>query len=356
MLIVGFAVYLIPVRSEQPFTDLLRNGWYSFNRFGYRSNQLMYSPPLVTNGYYEKYHDIVVIGDSFSNQLPYSWTNRIAAYGWSVLLLPVYDSLAPLLASAEFQRKPPSVVILAVVERSLQAQLISGKPCVKPLALPPSKAPTLPTPLPRTALTALVTPPVRALPNIDQITYARDFFINSAKTSLGLKPPNLQAYALKAARFSNARPRDILVLPKDLEKRLLSDAEIQAMRCRLLEYRAQIEENGKTRFVFMPIPDKLSAYHADLVGSSLPRSILPKLIQPEVESPRLDLALRRAIEEGQIDIYLPSDTHWGTNGYRVAADTLLDYLTKASKETRPSKVGRNGMPRAQNQQSSSLHN
>ncbi|MCX7179904.1 MAG: hypothetical protein NTX56_14440, partial [Proteobacteria bacterium] len=266
--------------------------------------------------------------DSFTNQLPYSWANRIEAHGWSVISASA--SVDSLLSSPEFQSKPPRVVVYAVVERSLKQSLADGKPCVAPSALAPSTALALPTPKPRTATTSTVTQPERALPDSDQITYARDFLVNSVRLAFRSKQYATQLYALKETRFSNVRSKDLLVLSGDLAKSGWTETDIATMRCRLLEYRAQIEANGRTRFVYLPIPDKLSAYHADLIDPSPPRSVLPELIQPGVESPRLDLALRSAIEEGQIDVYLPSDTHWGTNGYRVAADTVIELLTALS--------------------------
>jgi len=41
---------------------------------------------------------------------------------------------------------------------------------------------------------------------------------------------------------------------------------------------------------------------------------------------RTDLLLREAIEKGQQDIFLPNDSHWGSEGHRIVADGLLDYL------------------------------
>jgi hypothetical protein len=41
---------------------------------------------------------------------------------------------------------------------------------------------------------------------------------------------------------------------------------------------------------------------------------------------RIDLALISAIHNGEQDVYLPDDTHWGSSGYQIAAETLLTFL------------------------------
>jgi hypothetical protein len=78
----------------------------------------------------------------------------------------------------------------------------------------------------------------------------------------------------------------------------------------------------------MVAPDKLTAY-ADFVCDKGLRDIsaLAELSGhfPEV-IPRLDLALISAIHEGKQDVYLPDDTHWGSSGYQIAAETLLTFL------------------------------
>ena len=41
---------------------------------------------------------------------------------------------------------------------------------------------------------------------------------------------------------------------------------------------------------------------------------------------RLDIALISAIRQGEQDIYLPDDTHWGSTGHQIVAKTLLTFL------------------------------
>ena len=46
----------------------------------------------------------------------------------------------------------------------------------------------------------------------------------------------------------------------------------------------------------------------------------------ELHVPRLDVALRNEIIRGTRDVYLPNDTHWGSSGHKIVAETLHQYL------------------------------
>ena len=102
------------------------------------------------------------------------------------------------------------------------------------------------------------------------------------------------------------------------------------MGCRIEVMRARVESNGYTRFVLMVPPDKLTAY-ADYLSDPKLRNVssLSALadMHPNV-MPRLDRSLIKAIRSGKQDVYLPDDTHWGSNGQRIAAETLIAFLSQ----------------------------
>ena len=78
----------------------------------------------------------------------------------------------------------------------------------------------------------------------------------------------------------------------------------------------------------MAAPDKLTAY-ADFVSDRKLRNLsaLAELSKQNPDSmPRVDLALKSAIAQGVQDVYLPNDTHWGSIGNQIAAETLLATL------------------------------
>ena len=100
------------------------------------------------------------------------------------------------------------------------------------------------------------------------------------------------------------------------------------MSCRIEAMRSQVEANGYTRFVLMVPPDKLTAYADFLRDAKLKNaSLLSSLSDLHSDiMPRFDKALISTIHAGEQDVYFPDDTHWASNGQRIAAETLISFL------------------------------
>jgi hypothetical protein len=78
-------------------------------------------------------------------------------------------------------------------------------------------------------------------------------------------------------------------------------------------------------------PDKLSAYAPYLRAKIQQPNTHEELSKvPGLHVLRLDLSLGAAISAGTKDVYLPDDTHWGSEGARIAACTLTDSLLSGS--------------------------
>ena len=100
------------------------------------------------------------------------------------------------------------------------------------------------------------------------------------------------------------------------------------MSCRIERIRQRTEANGQTRFVLLVAPDKLTAYADFLHNKDLSDISALSELSGHLSKvmPRIDLALNSAIHNGEQDVYLPDDTHWGSSGYQIAAETLLTFL------------------------------
>lgn len=317
--------------------DVTRLGWYAERDFGYRAPQYYFTRPLSDyESSYDRYHDIVVIGDSFSKEPsgdtpphPNHWHNFLADMtGWSVLVLR--HSEAPLLkflSSPEFVASPPKVLIYERLERDLDWSLprLPGESCDGDVASSPAPPPSL---QPRRAPQMLIP---RPKPTLDAdfgyvrryLTYAalREWFgIDNGKVlKLDLTVPSL---------FSSVQDRQLLVWKGDLRKASWTAGTLETVRCRMLRLKALVEANRKTRFVILVPPDKLTAY-----GKYLQRRDYASLSRLErfldtyqLPVPRLDKRLSAAISKGEMDVYLPNNTHWGYRGHEIAAETVLDYL------------------------------
>jgi hypothetical protein len=170
-----------------------------------------------------------------------------------------------------------------------------------------------------------------------QLTYARDFVLRNVERTLVGPPSGVREFALRSARFSSLHPRALLVVSHDVEKAQWTPDDVERMRCQLLRLQRRVEATGTTRFVALLIPDKLSAYHADLIDLSPPPSVLDAVIDPSLNAPRVDKALRAAIEAGTLDVYLPDDTHFGAAGYAVTAEAVRRFIAPPPEHDAPAR-------------------
>lgn len=341
----ALGIYLQPLNKH---SDLVRIGSYSEREFGWNKPQLTFPRTNLKfpasagdSGRYDSYHDVVVLGDSFSWVWPESqWQNHLAATtGWSVATLNINKiRLGQVLASQVFHDHPPKVLIVESVERSLTIVLernTSG--CGKiPTSLESNRDEA------NTAFT-MTTQFEEHFPGTTQrvererawseikLAYVRVFIWNSLlRHLLGDAHTNAAKVELaKNAPFSSVNKHAMLVYKDDFQKvARWREMGIPEISCQIEKMRKQVEVNGQTRFVFMVAPDKLTAY-ADFLSDKGLRDIsaLAGLSDqlPEV-MPRFDLTLTSAIHDGEQDAYLPGDTHWGSSGNQIAAKTLVTFL------------------------------
>lgn len=347
-ILFAVGVYLEPLDG-----GLTRIGYYSEREFGWHGAQetfphtrLAFPASQADTGHYDHYYDIVVLGDSFSYIRPESqWQNYLtAASGESIATLYIGKiRLAQILSSRVFLERPPKVLVVESVERLLPAHLTEEVPsCSGPLpSLPDNRSEDGPAFQRRgenesgyAGATAYVE---RATSIFDvKLAYVRDFlWHNLLRRLTGVEHTSTVKLELCASPpFSSMNRTAMLVYSDDFKKiewwRKAGESE---MSCRIDAMRRQVEANGYTRFVLMVPPDKLTTLAEYLCdGAWKGVSQLSRLSEIRPESiPRLDQALASAVRKGEMDIYLPNDTHWGSNGQRIAAETLASFLRQRDR-------------------------
>ncbi len=224
-----------------------------------------------------------------------------------------------------------------MIYQSVERELPKRFPTLAPqcdAAVPP--LPDVPLPAPRaiTPHTVPVLPDLRTPFDTAQIGFGRDFLLANLGRPFA-KNTVVYRTDLAVPRFSSVRPATLLYYSEDRVTPRMGPAELERVRCGLLAIQRRIEAPGRTRFVVMIAPDKLSSYARDIARDSPSRgSIVPRLVDPRLRLLRLDLALRSAIESGTLDVYLPNDTHWGAAGHRIVADTTLAFLQELARPPR----------------------
>jgi hypothetical protein len=326
----GLASWLQPVDG-----DLARLGGYAENEFGYRTPQAVFDQNLfkVTNDLkdYDKYYDIVVLGDSFSVDQEgrrFGWQNYfINRTGLSMIVfdtrrfwpIEIYDS-------PTFKKYPPKVFVFETVERYLNERVayFSGMtpPAPAPLSTPSDLfASAAPPHLPMHAQSANQTAgfdPDHVLGHLGAI----------AQRHLRLNNQVVEIPLAKKGLFSSQNDVDLLVYFDELKKQNLNEFDFCDLRAGAAVFEKIIESNGFTRFVLLVAPDKSSTFAPYMKDASLatPNLMVEMAKDPSLPMPRTDLVLSQAIASGTQDVYLSNDSHWGSIGHKLFADALADYL------------------------------
>ena len=342
----GLGVYLQPVDG-----DLTRIGYFAERDYGWNGVESRFADTRLLlprsaedpGGRYSEYHDVLIIGDSFSYRAPKRlWVNYlIAATGWSVAIQNInVVRLQDVVQSPAFRNHPPRLVIMESAERELSHHLEeNGRTCDTPQ----------PSTTAVTRSTAYVPVAATDAPNWDVVTsgmmeqntrshawqainlgYVRRYASNNLARSMFGKPlGSVQVKLNRTAPFSSAVNDVMLIYQGDIDKiGWWRETGLGRLECWLEQLRAGVEANRFTRFVMMVAPDKLTVY-GDFVGDAGlgHASLLATLAEHRPDLvPRIDLELAAAVERGELDVYLPNNSHWGAIGHRIAATSLLRFL------------------------------
>lgn len=310
--------------------DLTRMGGYAERDFGGKLPQQSVADGTGLSSVYRQYHDVVVIGDSFSKHGLWQAYLRQRT-GFSFATLHWDDaSVDSLLANPVFKAAPPKLVIAELGLRSLPTRFASktadcdlGKTVKPALAEKPTFTETP---------VALAQAPRRTASQLQDINlkFALSFLENSVlRFALRHDFSKVKAYPLtRADLFSNRNSNEILLLQTWFDRRTWTQAETAQALCGVINAQTRIQSNGKTLFVLLPIPDKGSAYAKYIVQPDFAviKDISLLLAGTVINFPKLDAMIENAIDNGEKDVYLPNDTHFGTRGYQLTANALMDFL------------------------------
>jgi hypothetical protein len=328
--VIGFGLY---GRQFETLTgDLTRIGWFSENEFGWRGEQQRFVPPLAPAATLDGRYDIIAVGDSFTAEEydpGITWPHFLARD--TGLRVGVFDSgidsLDSVLASPAYREHPPAALIYEVVERSLIPEHRGGDTA--------SCVATQRTPRPGLA----IAPREVAAQRVGRAqtrawddwpaSYAMNYLLqNALRWWRGHEATS--AVRLEMTRdglFSSRHSRGLLVYAEDFNKVNWSTADWTAALCDLARIQDRVEANGRTAFLAMIVPDKLTVYAPFLPDRRLAAlSQLARLDElPSVNLVRID----RALDPGtRVDLYLPNDTHWSSATHEMAAGLVLRALVE----------------------------
>ena len=335
-LIISFIVIALPLSFFvfwlEPYTgDLARIGGFKENEYGWNSFQKRFKKCHYTLGAnikdYNKHFDIVTIGDSFSVNEAQSWQNYLALSSNASIITFHRRSVSAssILKHPQFIESPPKLFIFQVVEHGIQTalhdidlDLTQQKKVIEPpkalINFSPVKFDNYLEPYGReremrfsmdTAIHLIKT-------NIKQ-------GFGSRKKSFPIKVEN------KEKLFSNNHPDSALFYHLDKLKLSINKNEWEIIETRFSVLQNNVQSNGFTNFIAMIAPDKSTVYRNYLLNPEVrfesSHNFMPK--KNSVNWLNIEQFMVNSFEKGAIDLYLPNDIHWGSEGYRVAAEAII---------------------------------
>ncbi len=312
----------------EPFRgDLTRISGMPANFYGWKSEQVRFKEPLfefVTNPKQaRKPYEIIVLGDSFSQDLEHGWINYLAAYtGWSAVRYDI-RTVRPedIINTKYYQQSPPKLFIYQTVERRLIERATRLKTyCIADTQLQKALIPYdfKPRPPLKTLLTKRLHPKPKPFQFDAPIQFIKQHLFNKNKV--------LTAALNTTDLFSSNRPDTLLYLREDLEKFPVTEKQKTDSRCGLKDLQYLIEANGKTNFLALVAPDKSNMYADYMPEGGKFQNDIHSIIAAPVKSINLDKRLKQKIQEKVQDVYLPDDTHWGKAGYSLVGKSVAEYL------------------------------
>ncbi len=286
--VIAFGLY---GRQFEPLTgDLTRIGWFAENEFGWTLPQRRFVPPLAAPVTLDGRYDILAVGDSFTAEEynpGITWPHFLARDTGAAIGIfdSGIDSLERVLASPAWRDHPPAALIYEIVERS------DDWPA----------------------------------------SYAMNYLLeNALRWWRGREATSAVRLEMgEAGLFSSRHDRGLLVYAEDFNKENWSPAEWRAAICDLARIQDRVEANGRTVFLAMIVPDKLTVYAPFLPDRRFAELSQLRLLDdiPSVNLVRVDRALD---PRARVDLYLPDDTHWSSATHEMAAEMVLRALLERS--------------------------
>ena len=330
IIILSFIVIALPLSFFvfwlEPFSgDLTRIGGYRENEYGWNLSQKRFIEPHYRVGEsiedYNKYYDIVTIGDSFSVNKEQSWQNYLALSSKSSIITfhRRAVTISELLKYKQFKKTPPKIFIFEVVEHGIQTALhdipLKDKGNTNINHLKPEMK------FREVVFSQYMEAFKRNLNNSFLMDTALHYMKSNLKQIFGSRIKALpKIVENKKTLFSNINKEFALFHHLDSLKNSISLQEWSIIEKRFSLAQNLIQQDGKTLFLAMIAPDKRTAYNKLLKNESgnytpaidmMPAKYNINWINTQGE-------LLKMIDQNVSDVYLPNDIHWGYKGYEAA--------------------------------------
>lgn len=323
--------------------DLTRMGGYMESQYGWNGAQERFLKSDVDYAAdisgYDRPYDVVVIGDSFTFKGNSSWLDYFAQ-ATQLSVIAFKDNrvaVADVLRSKQFQQAPPRLFIYEMVERNVLARVekelrlgLGGDENEASVDIQRGQS--------------------QSAAKMHLAGYQRESYfrrkewrdlneamgegfhfwgVNIHRSLFGgasevvrklLKPE------YRGKLFSSKDQNSVLLLAEDFRVRQVQASAQEKTALGVKAIRQAVELNGKTAFLHLVMPDKLTVYQDFLENIEVPREGVLELLGRRLDSVRLDIKYGEVIRAGGMDVYAPNNTHTSSLGDRIAAQEVVRRL------------------------------
>jgi hypothetical protein len=316
--------WCMEIYFEKLYGDLTRVGYFSERDFGWRSPQPAI-PPELFKDYPLTEADILVIGDSFSDNL--TWQTRLVAEGlkvgtihWKELKTPGYywgsfpDNLGEALRTAGFKGR---YVIIESIERLFQDRMKVVSKEHNPIV--------------KIDIVVYTAPYAKrnriSLSNLNGTDWGKKALYTKIKLSLNslekYQSGIVQAINFDGCQFFSHRLCNYAIfIEDDLKKPTFNSI------ANVLTVNKNLQTVG-IQAIWMILPDKATVYLGYGKMNEQPYQNIWQLFAqyPELIAPDLGAAFIRKSRTVK-DFYMPNDTHLSTNGFLYLGDLMTQEMRK----------------------------
>ena len=289
---------------------VFKNVVWQTDKYGYRTSNN------------SSYHDVVIVGDSNIVGSGMSQEDILSEVLEKKSQLSVYpyspSRIEYFLSEDRFKNDNPKIVILSCVERELNGVFLPAKALISPdeNIFDRTYNPFLSYLDGKLRNNAFG---VKLVAFLDQALNPNIFrFIRSEIT--GEVPAPLYTYASGKTLFFQGEAANKDVSSEDIEK--ISDF--------VEKLRDDLNERG-IHIIFLPIPNKENIYYKMLPSQKKPvflRDLISELNKRNIDLIDTQTLFEDAYEKQGIKPYHTDDTHWNSNGVKIASDELMKHINK----------------------------
>lgn len=333
--ITAIPLFLICFYMEPSSNELTRMGGYLENDYGWNIEQEHFEQPLFNKAGsiedYKQYYDVVVLGDSFSEDESHGWLNYfvndtgLTVISFDMNRIPVDE----VINSPIYQKQPPKLFIYESVERNIISR---HSQCDADIQLD---------------TTGYTSPYIELQPlgvSIKTISRNRKYYsidgldfhstINYVKKAVArnifdVNITEVHRFQLsRSGLFSNREDRSLLVITRDFQLKDVSAKQVEIAKCNLLSLQNKVRKNNRTNFIALVFPDKTTIYSEYLLDKSYANMSVVRKIEntPGLNIAHLVVDFKQSVRDGVVDFYLPNDTHCGYYAYKMAAHAVQNKL------------------------------